>query len=126
MDLCHEGHLNLLKEMRKRGDKVVVVLHDDKSCFKIKGKIPLQSLKRRIENLKITGLVDKVLTTKDIDPCYIFYKVINKYDDVVFLRADDNKDFPGKWIIDKYNIDIKYIKYTKGVSSTKIKKHLCG
>lgn len=124
MDLCHEGHLNLLKEMKKQGDIIIVVLHDDESCYRIKGKIPIQNIKQRIANLKITGLVDKVLITKSIDPADQFKKVIRKYDNILFMRADDNRAFPGRWLIDKHNIPIKFIKYTEGVSSTLLRQQL--
>ena len=126
MDFCHQGHINLLKKMKEAGDKVIVVLHDDKSCYEIKGKIPIQNIKQRVNNLKITGLVDKVLVTKYQDPAIQFEKVIKRYKDVLFMRADDNKDFPGRWMIDKNNIPIDFVKYTKGISSTKIRKELCG
>lgn len=126
MDLCHEGHLNLLREMRKSGDYTIMVLHDDKACYQIKGKIPVQNIKQRVNNLKITGLIDKVLVTHSVDPSDQFIKVIKKYrNNLMFLRADDNYDFPGKWIIDKYSIPVKFIPYTKGISSTKLKKELC-
>ena len=123
MDLCHEGHLNLLKEMRATGRKVVVVLHDDKSCYQIKGKIPIQNLKQRIDNLRITGLVDWVIVTYSTDPHKEFAKVC-KHNDVIYMRGDDLKDFPGKWILDKYSIPIIYKPYTKGISSTSIRKGL--
>lgn len=125
MDLCHEGHLNVLREMRKLGEKTIMVLHDDKACYKIKGKIPIQNIKQRVANIKITGLVDKVMVTKSVDPHKEFLKVIKKYDNIVFLRGDDNADFPGRWIIDQYNIPVHFIKYTEGVSSTLIRKKLC-
>ncbi len=125
MDLLHEGHQKLLRQMRKAGDKVVVVLHDDRSVFLIKGKVPVQSIEQRAKNLKITGLADQVLITKSVDPADQFVKVIRKHKDIIFMRADDNKNFPGKWIIDGYDIPIKYVKYTKGVSSTKLRKKLC-
>jgi len=125
MDMLHKGHLNLLREMRKSGDYVIVVLHDDKSCFLIKDKIPVQSIKQRVNNLKITGLVDKVLITKSTDPADQFKKVIKNYKDILFIRADDNIDFPGKWILTCNNVPIKYVPYTKGISSTKIREKLC-
>jgi cytidyltransferase-like protein len=124
-DILHEGHLNLLRKMRESGDYVVVVLHDDASVYKIKGKIPIQDIEHRVRNLKITGLVDKVLITKSIDPADQFIKVIKKYPDLIFMRASDNKNFPGKWLIDGYGIPIEYVKYTKGVSSSLIRKRLC-
>lgn len=125
MDLLHEGHLNLLREMRKNGDKVIVVLHDDASCWRIKGKIPIQNIKQRVKNLKITGLVDKVYVSHSYDPSDKFKKIIRKYPNILFMRADDNKDFPGKWMIEKHNIPIKYVIYTSGISSTYLKEKLC-
>jgi cytidyltransferase-like protein len=127
MDLCHEGHIRLLKEMRANGDIVVVVLHDDKSVYEIKGKIPVQDVLHRMNNLHITGLVDRVLVTMNVDPADKFQEVISTYGEknILFMRADDNKNFPGKWIIENYNIPIKYVKYTKGVSSSLIRKKLC-
>jgi cytidyltransferase-like protein len=125
MDMCHEGHINLLKQMRQAGDRVIVVLHDDRSCYLIKNKIPIQNIKQRCENLMITNLVDEVLITKQTDPADKFAEVIAKYNDILFMRADDNLDFPGKWLIDEKNIPIKFVPYTKGVSSTWLRKLLC-
>ena len=124
-DLCHAGHINLLKEMRKNGDYVVVVLHSDESCYSIKGKIPIQNLEQRKSNLRITGLVDEILVTHNDDPAEAFRNVIFGNKDLLFMRGDDNKDFPGKWIIDENKIPIKYVKYTEGISSSKIREDLC-
>ena len=110
--------------MRKSGDKVIMIIHDDLSCYKIKGKFPIQSVEHRKRNILLTGLVDKVLITKSTDPADQFQKVISKYKDILFIRGDDNKDFPGKWLLDKHNIPIKFVKYTKGVSSSKIREYL--
>lgn len=123
LDLCHAGHLNLLREMRKNGDKTIMVLHDDYSCFLIKDKFPIWDLKRRKKALKMTGLIDEIYVSKYPSPADQFKKIIKKYkgNDLLFMRGDDNINFPGKDVIDKYNIPIKYIKYTEGVSSTKLK-----
>ena len=124
MDMCHNGHINLLKELRANGDKVIMVLHDDASCYRIKGKIPIQNIKQRKKNLKITGLVDKIYVTKNEDPSDKFEKVLQRYEDVIFIRGNDNKDFPGKWMLKSYGTPIKFIPYTKGVSSSAIRKKL--
>jgi glycerol-3-phosphate cytidylyltransferase-like family protein len=110
--------------MRDTGRKTIVILHDDKSCYLIKGKIPFQHLKQRIENLKITGLVDKIYITRSIDPEKIFKKIANKYPDRLYMRGDDTKDFPGKWRLQVTNTPIEYVKYTEGVSSTFIREQL--
>lgn len=119
MDMFHNGHKNVLEKMQARGDKVVVVLHDDKSCYDIKGKIPVQTVEHRKRNLMLTGLADEVLITKSIDPWKEFKEVIDKYDDIIFMRGDDNIKFPGRWIIDDNEIPIEFIPYTQGESSTK-------
>lgn len=126
MDLCHEGHIKLLRQMKESADVVVVVLHSDESCWSIKGKIPVQTLSQRINNLKITGLVDEVLTTYTDDPGQTFRQVFIEYSDhdLIFMRSDDNHDFPGKATILELDVPIRYTKYTEGISSTRIRNSL--
>jgi glycerol-3-phosphate cytidylyltransferase len=123
-DMLHVGHINLLKRMRENCDKVVVVLHDDKSCFLIKGKFPIQSLQRRKWQLKNCGLVDSIVVTRKTDPAKEFDKVIKKHKHVVYMRGDDKLEFPGKWLLDKRGVETKFYPYTKDVSSSRMKKDL--
>lgn len=126
MDMCHQGHINLLDTMNKEADKVVVVLHSDESCWSIKRKIPIQSLDQRIRNLEITQLVDEILVTHDDDPSQAFRAALNMYPacEFVFMRGDDNYEFPGRHTIEELNIPIKFVGYTPNISSTKIKEGL--
>jgi cytidyltransferase-like protein len=126
-DLCHAGHLSLLRKMRESCDKLVIVIHDDYSCFKIKDKFPVQELMHRIKNLSLTGLVDEIVITKNTDPAEEFKKILNKYKkhEVVYMRGDDlKKDFPGQWLLKKMGVKIKFLRYTRGISSTKIRDML--
>jgi cytidyltransferase-like protein len=125
MDMCHKGHLNLLRKMREMGDKVIVVLHDDRSCFIIKDKFPIQSIEHRVRNLYATGLVDEVMVTGLEDPASSFSDIIVKYPNVLFVRGDDNMEPPGKWILDEHKIEQIYLPYTEGISSTKLREELC-
>ena len=86
----------------------------------------IQDLKQRTANAKHTGYIDVTYTTYSTDPADSFEMIIQMYekDDLLFMRGDDNKDFPGKWMIDKYKIPIKYVEYTKGISSTKLREEL--
>jgi glycerol-3-phosphate cytidylyltransferase-like family protein len=127
-DVMHKGHHNLYKYMRDTGKKVIVILHDDYSCYEIKCKFPVHRLGHRIENLYKTGLVDVVLPTYSVDPSLQFEQVIKEYgpENVTYVRGDDLvDDFPGKYTLDKHNIKIEYRPYTKGVSSTDIRNELC-
>lgn len=126
MDMCHQGHINLLDAMNEKADKVIVVLHSDESCWSIKRKIPIQPLDQRIRNLEITKLVDEVLVTHDDDPSQAFIAAVNMYPDheFVFMRGDDNYDFPGRQTIEELNMPIEFVNYTPDISSTKIKDGL--
>ena len=125
-DLLHKGHLNLLREMRKKADKLIIVIHDDISTFEIKDKIPVQTLEHRIRNLQITGLPDEIIPCFHADPAFEFERVCKKHNNLTYMRGDDlTDDFPGKWMLDRYQVPIKFLPYTKGASSTELRKHLC-
>ena len=121
MDCFHQGHKNILSTMRERGQWVVVVIHDDKACYDIKGKFPMQTAEHRKRNILMTGLADEVFITSYTDPAEHFLKVLEAHSDVLFMRGDDNKDFPGKWMIEKYRVPIEYVPYTESYSSTLIR-----
>jgi glycerol-3-phosphate cytidylyltransferase-like family protein len=127
-DCFHEGHYNLYKAMSETGRWVAVVVHDDLSCYKIKKKFPVQRLEHRMSNLRMSGLVDEVEVTNDIDPADMFESVISIYgaENVEYFRGDDLiENFPGKWKLDQHRIKINYLPYTKGVSSSQIRAEIC-
>jgi len=126
MDLCHAGHLNLLRRMGAAGDSVTVVLHDDAACYRIKGKFPIQSIDQRARNVLSTGLVDEVLVTELTDPSDQWLRLIDREptDQLHFMRGDDNLDPPGKWLLDHFKITQEYIPYTEGISSSEVRTWL--
>lgn len=127
-DCYHQGHDNIFRTMRESMRTVIVVLHDDLSCYKIKNKFPIQSLKHRIKNLKLSGLVDKVYVSTDTDPAGVFKKIVEKYgaENIVYYRGDDIKEnFLGQWYLKQEGIKIKFLPYTEGISSTKIRDEIC-
>lgn len=125
-DLCHEGHLTLLKKMRKMADILVIGLVTDETCYHNKGKIPIQDFEKRAKNLGITGLVDRIemLYTSEHEEEY--EKILKEYklDEIVYVRGDDANKFPGKNFLKRNKIPIVYLPYTQGVSSTIIKEKL--
>jgi len=126
MDMTHAGHIELLKLMKEKANKVWLFLHDDKSAYILKNKFPIQSLKHRKNNLFLTGLVDEIIDVYYTDPAPMFEIVIlnNPNTKFIYVRGDDTLEWPGKEIIKKYNIPIFYKKYTDGVSSTKLRDEL--
>ena len=126
--MLHEGHVNLLREMRRIGARVDVIVHNDVSIFQNKGKFPVQYIEHRKRNLRKSKLVNYVFETKEKDPSreietYLDIKTHNNKK-IAYMRGNDWQDFPGKKILEKYNIPIIYIDYTKGVSSTKLRDEI--
>lgn len=127
MDLLHEGHLNLLRTMRGRGDLTLVILHDARSTFWNKGKFPIEHLDKRTKNLIDTGLVDIVQHTFMQQPVHEFLAVIDRFSEkfeLLFMRGDDWKGFPGHEVLESNSIPVEFVPYTKGVSSTSLRKDL--
>ena len=60
-DLLHYGHINLLKRAKELGDYLIVGITSEQ-YDKERGKLNVtQSLSERIENVKKTGLADKII-----------------------------------------------------------------
>ena len=59
-DLLHAGHLYLLRQARRHGDRLVVSLARDQFVRSWKGKEPLHPEEQRTRRLMETGLVDEV------------------------------------------------------------------
>lgn len=62
-DGLHQGHLNFFKQARNlhQNSFLIVSIARDKNVFKIKGKLPVFSEKKRFNLIKKTRLVDKVV-----------------------------------------------------------------
>ena len=128
-DILHKGHFELLEEINKVCDYVIVVLHDDYSTFLNKNKFPIQSLDHRLNNLMLTGLVDEIIPTFKKNPVNEFKKVLKEYEgnEFIFMRGDDvwnGGKAPGVDYLEAHNIPIIYKKYTKGISSSLIRENL--
>ena len=63
-DPIHEGHIELFREARQLGDKLVVMLNSDKQLIKKKGKTFYSSEEERKKILESIKYVDEVI----IDP----------------------------------------------------------
>ncbi len=119
-DLFHTGHYNIIKRAKERGDYLIVGVTSD-VYDKTRGKLNVkQSLSERIENVKRTGLADKIIVEE-----YMGQKIndIIKYDvDELVLGSD----WIGKFDYLKEYCDVVYLERTKGVSSTQLRKEQFG
>ncbi len=123
-DCLHQGHINLFKAMKKQSDAIAVVLHDDLSTFKNKGRFPVQSFEQRWHNLKLSGYVDEIFSTHAADPSVAISNAIALFKPVAYVRGDDWPDFPGRATIEAALIPIHLVPYTEDISTTKIRGEL--
>jgi len=122
-DLFHRGHENLIDTIRDTNDRVICLVHDNKSIFENKNVHVHDALNVRMNNARKYG-VDVVVPVFDKDPSGILRNilaVIGNEHEIEFIRGNDWTDFPGKNILDEYDIPITFIPYTEGVSSTKLR-----
>ena len=62
----HMGHMRLMKEAKKMGDLLVVIVNNDEQV-KIKGSVPFMAEKERLEIVKGLNYPDKVFLSVDKD-----------------------------------------------------------
>lgn len=126
-DLIHSGHVNFLRRCAEIGD-VIVALNTDEFIAEYKGKPPIMSYQERAQVLrefkcvkhviKNSGGLDSKPTIESIMP-----NVIAIGSD--WARKDYYKQmgFDQDWL-DKQDISLLYIPYTKGISTTELKRRI--
>jgi FAD synthetase len=84
-DILHPGHLNLFKQARKKCNFLIAVIARDKTVYQVKGKLPKNSEKARLLNVKKHQIADKVVLGNLKDK----FVAIKKYQpDIIFLGYD--------------------------------------
>lgn len=126
-DLFHVGHLNLLEHCKEMCDILIVGICDDEYVKKIKHKNPVVLENDRVRIVKALKVVDDAflvdtLTTNDK---MLALKMFNF--DVLF-SGDDWKGTDRYLCTEKQfaevGVAIEYLPYTKGISTTEIKKQI--
>lgn len=123
-DLLHVGHLALLKQCRRFGDKLVVGVASDSVVNSYKPKVPVIPLDQRIEMLEAMQCVDTVRPYYDLE----YVSACRELNVDVFVIGQD-------WGTNAHNIDVEsYLKkegkkivrvlYNTRTSSTAIKQHV--
>ncbi|HZX19979.1 MAG TPA: adenylyltransferase/cytidyltransferase family protein [archaeon] len=86
-DLLHPGHLSYLKQAKKLGDRLVVIVATDANVKRIKGKKPVNDQKHRKELVAELKIVDEVFVGFEDD----MIKSVEKVNpDIVALGYDQN------------------------------------
>ena len=125
-DLFHVGHLNMIRTAKKYSEYLVVGVHGDDVVEEYKHCRPIineNDRKRIIESIK--G-VDRAVINRFRDKLKLWELY---HFDVVFI-GDDWKGTE-RWkqfekIFAEKNVDVIYVPYTKGISTTEIRNKIVG
>lgn len=116
-DLFHIGHLKILKRAKMLGDRLIVGISTDSFNLK-KNKKTVIPYHERAEIISHIKFVDHVLPETNWE---------QKRNDIIKHNVDIfvmGNDWEGEFdFLSKY-CEVKYLPRTKGISTTKIKKHL--
>ena len=66
-DILHAGHVNYLKQARKLGERLVVIVATDSNVQKTKGEKPLNGQEHRRDLIASLGFVDETMIGSDKD-----------------------------------------------------------
>jgi glycerol-3-phosphate cytidylyltransferase len=130
-DLFHSGHVNLLKRCKQiagEGGLVVVSLNTDDFIMRYKGSAPICSETERKAVLESCVYVDQVIMNVGDSDSKIAIESVSP--DYIVIGSDwAKKDyykqmgFDQDWL-DKNDIGLCYVPYTKAISSSDIKKRM--
>lgn len=126
-DLIHSGHVNFLRSCAEIGN-VTVALNTDEFIESYKGKPPIMSYKERLDVLSEFRSVKNIIpNTNGADSKET---ILNASPDIIAIGSDwARKDyykqmgFTQDWL-DEYQIMLMYIPYTKGISTTELKRRM--
>ena len=121
-DLFHVGHLNMIQSAADNCEQLIVGVHSDEVVENYKHRKPIigeDDRKRIIESIKC---VSRAVLIKNRDKMKLWEEY---HFDAVFI-GDDWKGTE-RWIrfekeLGEIGVDVVYIPYTKGISTTEIKK----
>ncbi len=110
-DIFHKGHEFYLKQARKHGNILNVVVARDSTVKQIKGKAPLNSESKRLAKIKSLNYVDNAFLGYEEDK----YKIIEELKpDIICIGYDQNSFTDNlKIILKKIGLNPKIIKFKK-------------
>lgn len=121
-DLFHIGHLNILKRAKERCNFLIVGVSTDEVVMQYKNAYPLIPFKERMEIVRSIRYVDRVVPQNTMDKMDAWEQL---HFDVMF-HGDDWKGSPlyRQYQDDfaRINVDLVFLSYTQGTSSSMIKE----
>ena len=122
-DLLHAGHVSMLREAKSQCDYLICGLQMDPSIDRENKNSPIQTIVERYTQLKAVGYVDEIIpysTEKDLEDILSMYHI-----DVRILGEEYRyKDFTGKDICRKRDIDLYFNKRDHRFSSSDLRNRV--
>jgi cytidyltransferase-like protein len=118
----HIGHINLIREAKKLGDFLVVVVNNDEQV-KLKGSVPFMSEGERIEIIKALRYADDVILAldKDMTVALSLETIAKKYPNTELFFAKGGDRNSGNIPVNEVEMCKKYnIEIINGVGGDKI------
>jgi glycerol-3-phosphate cytidylyltransferase/D-beta-D-heptose 7-phosphate kinase/D-beta-D-heptose 1-phosphate adenosyltransferase len=110
----HGGHLDMIEAAKAMGDKLIVVVNNDKQQVLKKGKIILDE-KNRLRLMRALRDVDEVVLSVDDDPTIskTLEMIAGQHpgDELIFANGgdrDSEKAIPEAEVCKKYNIEMRF------------------
>lgn len=123
-DLFHVGHLNILEKSKEICDELIVAVCTDEYVRETKHLTPVIPYEERARIIAALKCVDKVVPMTYTDKLQAWQE--NHFD--VLISGDDWKGSERYRITEEQfadlGVDVVYLPYTKGVSTTMIKEKL--
>ena len=123
-DLLHAGHIIMLREAKEQCDYLICGLQIDPSVDRAEKNRPVQSIVERYTQLKAVGYVDEIIPYKyeeDLEDILSMYPI-----DVRILGEEyRDKDFTGKDICRKRDIDLHFNKRDHRFSTSDLRRRVC-
>lgn len=122
-DLLHAGHVQMLREAKEQCDYLICGLQFDPSRDRKEKNSPIQTIVERYTQLKAVGYVDEIIpyaTEQDLEDILSMYHI-----DVRILGEEyRDKDFTGKDICRKRDIDLYFNKRDHRFSSSDLRRRV--
>ncbi len=117
-DMFHIGHLNLLRRARQQCERLIVGVSTDELVEDYKHKHPVIPFRERIAIVESIKYVDEAVPQISMDKMEAWNRL---HFDVLFHGADwkDSKMYQKiRKDFENTGVDVVFLEYTKGVSST--------
>lgn len=121
-DMFHIGHLNIIRAARPYCDHLIVGVVPDEAVLRVKGHPPITPLHERMELVSHINMVDEVVVDDSNDKVEMWHRL---HFDVIF-KGTDWKGTPKGDALEagmaSVGADVVYFPYTKGTSSTQLRR----